>query len=77
MSTNTGGPAFPTMAYEHGGEADGMTLLDWLAANIANGLFSTDPISWDDTSAQRVAAYAYTCAEAMLAERERRMKEKP
>jgi hypothetical protein len=28
-----GGPAFPTMLYEHGGESDGMTLRDYFATN--------------------------------------------
>jgi hypothetical protein len=62
---DTGGPAFPTMLYEHGGESDGMTLRDYFAAKAMQGLLA----STKTNSAQVIAKDAYIIADAMLAER--------
>jgi hypothetical protein len=66
--TNTGGPAFPTTLYDHGGESDGMTLRDYFAAKalLAGWAANKSPAYDDDTRAK----YAYALADAMLKARE-------
>lgn len=57
----TGGPAFPTTLYEHGGEADGMTLRDYFAAKAL-------PVVMPNNRAYPMdaARAAYEFADAML-----------
>lgn len=69
MSEKTGGPAFPSMRYEFGGEDDGMTLRDYFAAKAMQGLIACGGVS--DTTAKWIAEIAYCYADAMLAEREK------
>lgn len=73
MSKNTGGPAFPTMRYEFGGEDDGMSLRDYFAAKAMQGFcvstVEDSPVGgWDF---KYLAEHAYRCADAMIVEREK------
>ena len=73
MSKNTGGPAFPAMRYEFGGEDDGMTLRDYFAAKAMQGFcvatVEDSPVGgWDF---KYLSEHAYRCADAMIAEREK------
>ena len=73
MSKNTGGPAFPAMRYEFGGEDDGMSLRDWFAGMAMQGFcvatVEDSPVGgWDF---KYLAEHAYRCADAMIAEREK------
>ena len=70
---NNGGPAFPTITWDFGGETDGMTMRDYFAAKAmqgfirgAKGMFG-DVIDTDEN----IAKSAYKMADAMLAEREK------
>lgn len=63
-----GGPAFPTVLYEHGGESDGMTLRDWFAAKAMQGMLAND-IECGPEQVPIIVASAYVLADAMLAER--------
>lgn len=76
MSQNDGGPAFPfgqvseqTGRPINGYHNDGMSLLDWFA-----GQALITAMSWDHKE-DATARMAYDQAEAMLRERERRMKQ--
>ena len=75
MSKNTGGPAFPSMRYEFGGEDDGMTLRDYFAAKAVAGIFYpaiVESLAQDiDLDCDKIAGFAYTMADAMIAEREK------
>lgn len=76
----TGGHAFPTQWVTHGNTYDGMTLRDWFAGQIINGICSA-PFNIDQardslrdheramTIAQLLAGRSYELADAMLAER--------
>jgi len=64
---DTGGPAFPTMLYEHGGESGGMTLRDYFAAKAMQGLLAGHSGNTPDVFAE----WAYKYADAMLAERDK------
>ena len=69
--TNTGGPAFP-QAHEHNGT--GMTLRDWFAGQIMNGMVSSPDFKVDidgEFIGIKRAGVAYAIADAMLAEREK------
>jgi hypothetical protein len=67
MSTNDGGPAFPTPRYERGDMYSlGMSLRDYFAAKAMQGFLSR-PGSVDP---KQDAALAYMLADAMLAARE-------
>ncbi len=65
---DTGGPAFPTVLYEHGGESDGMTLRDYFAAKAMQGMLAND-IECGPEQVPIIVASAYVLADAMLAER--------
>jgi hypothetical protein len=73
MSTNTGGPAFPTPA--HNLKNDGMTLRDYFAAKAMQGLLASH---WCEvaremtpsTGERTLADDAYAIANAMLKARE-------
>ena len=71
-SKETGGPAFPTGTYEYDGQNNvlqhqqgGMTLRDYFAGCAVSGLLSRGEYSGFD----KIAAWAYLTADAMLAER--------
>jgi hypothetical protein len=63
-----GGPAFPTMLYEHGGESDGMTLRDYFAAKAMQGMLAND-IECGPEQVPIIVASAYILADAMIQER--------
>jgi hypothetical protein len=78
---NTGGPAFPTTQWGHGGEADGMTLRDYFAAKAMQSLIagSFTDIGQEGIEANRqpfqniedlMTETAYKYADAMLKARE-------
>ena len=62
MSNETGGPAFPTTQYDHGGETDGMTLRDYFAAKAMQALVHVQV----KTAQSQTAETAYEWADAML-----------
>lgn len=65
MSTNTGGPAFPTEAYDRKRQTmvreEGMTLRDYFAARAMAADIATSYHSVND-----IAELAYKMADAML-----------
>ena len=63
MSKDTGGPAFPSPR-EHTTK-EGMTLRDYFAARVMQGLLATD-IDCGPKYAQIIADNAYGLADAML-----------
>lgn len=66
MSNKTnGGPAFPVPGLQHDEDFNGMTLRDYFAAGAL-----TNQYTQDDGSADKIAAWAYAIADAMLAARE-------
>jgi len=66
----TGGPAFPTEAYDLDRKTtvreEGMTLRDYFAARAMQGLYLAE---WPDVDMPGIAKDAYTMADAMLAEK--------
>jgi hypothetical protein len=68
MTTNTGGPAFPSAAFEQH-EYTGMTLRDYFAAKAMLGILN-DPHREINYPYDAVASYAYSLADAMLKARE-------
>jgi len=64
MSKDTGGPAFPATNH-HGHKLEGMTLRDYFAARVMQGLLATD-IDCGPKYAQIIADNAYGLADAML-----------
>ena len=75
---NDGGPAFPIPSVGTGDPRDGMTcgsqgmsMWDFFAAAALQGLLSNNPC-WQDY--KEAVHYASKAADAMLADRERRMK---
>jgi hypothetical protein len=72
MSADTGGPAFPGTQYANGiqpsGFSEGMTLRDYFAAKVMQGICASGPThEWSNS---RLAAEAYDLADAMLKARE-------
>jgi hypothetical protein len=66
MTTNTGGPAFPSQNWP---SSNGMTLRDYFAASfIASGVVFKNLSSGSTTD--EVAAQAYALADAMLKARQ-------
>jgi hypothetical protein len=63
---NTGGPAFPTTQWGHGGEADGMTLRDYFAAKAMQGFISCG----DPCNIELDVKAAYIWADEMIKARE-------
>lgn len=63
MSEINDTPAFPTMQYAHGGEADGMSMRDYFAAKAMQGLLSDSDsgLRYED-----VPRLAYQLADGML-----------
>ena len=70
MSKDTGGPAFPATNH-HGHKLEGMTLRDYFAARVMQGLLATD-IDCGPKYAQIIADNAYGLADAMLKAREKK-----
>lgn len=83
-TTNNGGPAFAAGAYEHNSGGclawqDGMSLRDYFAAKVMQGLACSDQTLWpsgadesdDPTDALFMARTAYMIADAMLAARDK------
>ena len=75
MSDKTGGPAFPII----GGTAEyhyGMSLLDYFAGEAMEAEIIAAPRDYYrmNSNATNLSKHAYNQAEAMLAERARRMK---
>ncbi len=68
-----GGRAFPGMIPENGGGCPlGMTLRDYFAAQIMNGIISNADFFYDDdASSTHYAEYAYIYADSMLRVRQR------
>ena len=66
--SNTGGPAFPTTLYEHGGESNGMTLRDYFATAAMQAILTNYKIEHCDDFV--VANCAYQMADFMLKARE-------
>jgi hypothetical protein len=62
-----GGPAFPTMLYEHGGESDGMTLRDYFAAKAMQAYINRPEAT--EVQDRMIAECAYDMADAMIQER--------
>ena len=70
--TNTGGPAFPASYYTDDGQwakRDGMTLRDYFAAKVVQGIVSHDP-TFSQKFVYLAAKDAYVYADAMLKARE-------
>lgn len=68
--TDTGGPAFPTLADNgHAMNQDGMTLRDYFAAKIVQAQVGNPLRLGDDEAHRLMAERAYRVADAMLAER--------
>ena len=72
MSANNGGPAFPQHVLTPLGSGagswstvGGMTLRDYFAAKAMQAMLTARGSPWD----QKMPGYAYTIADAMLAER--------
>jgi hypothetical protein len=72
-NTNTGGPAFPTKAYDLERQTlvreEGMTLRDYFAAKAMQGYLGS-PEWLREVSPQGTAEAAYRVADAMLRARE-------
>lgn len=74
-NTNTGGPAFPYSALQHGGptmyaDSEGMTLRDYFAAKAMQGLLAQSQGTAIISPVEQAAEYAYAMANAMLKARE-------
>lgn len=69
----TGGPAFPTMQWDSGGEEDGMSMRDYFAAKAMQGFIRGARGMYGDVidTDENIAKSAYAMADAMLAEREK------
>jgi hypothetical protein len=69
-NTKTGGPAFPTEAYDLERQTvvreEGMTLRDYFAAKAMQSIRETAPA----TTYEHIAKYAYEMADAMLKARD-------
>jgi hypothetical protein len=62
-NSNTGGPAFPVARIMEE-NVNGMTLRDYFAANVIQGICASGPsVEW---TSQRLAEEAYSLADAML-----------
>ncbi len=88
MTTNdkTGGPAYPVTPIDGAGRVGpnefGMTLLDYFAAHVAQGMAASDFWAWNcdggegNKSARKAFCQSvFAVAQDLLAERERVMKE--
>jgi len=74
MSKNNGGPAFPVAGSEHNYPIEGMTLRDYLAANLMPAVIGTlnGPVTCEHCPGDfdYYAVCAYQMADAMLRARE-------
>ncbi len=69
MSKDNGGPAFPVPATEYHGMDEGMTLRDYFAAKVINGILSDPNAGLLEDDLSRYAGIAYKAADAMIKER--------
>ena len=75
MNKNDGGPAFPVSSYVNAlgqtfdSSVQGMTLRDYFAAKVIQGLFASGNLQATDTD-EALARDAYIVADAMLKARE-------
>lgn len=72
MIKDNGGPAFPCSASEGCGssiEREGMTLRDYFAAKVINGILSDPNAGLLEDDLSRYAGIAYKAADAMIKER--------
>lgn len=72
---DTGGPAFPTMQYEHGGDEDGMSMRDYFAAKALQSHILIDDvfaaISKGQVDPQTICEACYMWADVMLKARKK------
>ena len=66
---NDGGPAFPRAGSDYNKAQEGMSLRDWLAGQVLQGLASDTAYIWNRTN-EEVATASYDIADAMLKARE-------
>ncbi len=71
-----GGQAFPFVPTDYGGFQDGMSLRDYFAAAALQGMIASSPVV-DRTDSKAInkprwAKQAYSFADAMLAERDKK-----
>jgi len=75
VNIDEGGPAFPFREQDGEGGYErfpGMSLRDYFAAAALQGLMAS-PREWvDEITGERIAAWAYEQADAMIAARERK-----
>ena len=62
---NDGGPAFPRAGSDYVKAQEGMSLRDWLAGQVIQGLASDTAYIWNRTN-EEVATASYDIADAML-----------
>ena len=62
---NDGGPAFPRAGSDYVKAQEGMTLRDWFAGQVLQGLASDREYYWDHTN-EEIATASYNMADAML-----------
>lgn len=72
MSVKDGGPAFPAVVPESGAGYFGMTLRDYFAGQVVNGLAAGRMEPYEGNASEREwwAEEAYAIADAMLKARE-------
>ena len=79
MSKQTGGPAFPREDYQANGHErgfenlgqEGMSLRDYFAAKVINGILSDPDAGLLEDDLERYAGIAYKAADAMLKARDK------
>lgn len=71
MTDKTGGAAFPVPATELHGTDTGMTLRDYFAAKVMQGLIADPNADMLDDDMRYWAALSYRMADAMLRAREK------
>jgi hypothetical protein len=66
--------AFPLHESEFNNNHEGMTLRDWFAGQVVNGIIQNDRTleSMEGATPSKVANWSYSIADAMLAERSKR-----
>ena len=76
MAKNDGGPAFARRdGVRHTGQ-EGMSLRDWFAGKVIQGIMATNPVDSTDLGKENLAKvltqHSYMIADAMLAERKKK-----
>lgn len=69
---NDGGPAFPVPNDANVNQQEGMSLRDYFAASIVQGMFAADTEAWyiKNENFDETAVRAYVMADSMLKARE-------